>query len=117
MKEWRGAALAIASHPDKSTLKITPTPKNIKNEGTSGDVYENTWEWDKMYSHLHVFLRETRRLGNRGQVTGGSFRLSGVESWEIGADKRKTCKMKVDPAMCMKTQVTFLPSRMMRLCL
>jgi hypothetical protein len=39
------------------------THKDVKNEGTSGDVYENTGEEDKMSSDKHGFLQENAPNG------------------------------------------------------
>ena len=38
------------------------TLRDVKNEGTSGDVYENKGEDDKMSGHLHVFLQESAEI-------------------------------------------------------
>jgi hypothetical protein len=34
------------------------TPRDVKNEGTSGDVYENTGHGDKMHTENTSFLQE-----------------------------------------------------------
>jgi hypothetical protein len=36
--------------------------KDVKNEGTSGDVYENKGEGDKMYGYLQGFLAENTQI-------------------------------------------------------
>jgi hypothetical protein len=38
------------------------THKDVKNEGTSGDVYENKSEADKMYDYRDGFLSENSRV-------------------------------------------------------
>jgi hypothetical protein len=36
--------------------------RDVKNEGTSGDVYENKGEWDKMADNPSGFLAENARI-------------------------------------------------------
>ena len=47
---------------DKSSRNGALTQKDVKNEGTSGDVYENKGQDDKMSGNLHGFYTEMRQL-------------------------------------------------------
>src|ERR1700683_4419073 len=53
----RRSATRIKPSNLPSGLEITQ--KDVRNEGTSGDVYENTRKWDKMTDFATGYLSET----------------------------------------------------------
>src|ERR1019366_6692483 len=49
MKFWRNAAaLLMVFHPETTHTGNHSTPKDVKNEGRPGYVYENKWRIDKI---------------------------------------------------------------------
>jgi hypothetical protein len=63
--------------PLEAWRKIEPSgkslkrQKDVKNEGTSGDVYENKGEADKMSIEKHAFYTKMHPLRHHRQPSGG----------------------------------------------
>src|ERR1017187_527884 len=72
MKAWRNSAPASGSHPRKQSATTTQNQKDVKNEGRSGNVYENKGHVYKMteklsgiYALLKPFLQENAAFKGR----------------------------------------------------
>ncbi len=56
-EEWTATIVAGHQHAGQSSQRGRPH-KDVKNEGTSGDVHENTGDDDKVSSDKHGFIHE-----------------------------------------------------------
>jgi hypothetical protein len=72
MKFWRNAAaLLTVFHPETTHTGSHSTPKDVKNEGRSGYVHENTGNDDKMSGYKTGFCTKMHPWRkNRQQSVG-----------------------------------------------